>query len=360
MGDTETVPDDAMRMPVLLTFLLVAVALDGLTAEHARTSFRAMGTRITVTAYGDDGDALGSGIQRARSAIERRHRDWYPWRPDSELARINRQLAAGRPAQADTELRALLRRARTLERRSGGRFNPTIGELVQLWGFDQPPPYESPPPTRREIRAWKARRPSLTDLDLQGQRIRSTNRALQLDLGGIAKGAAVAAGLEALRDVGAGAALINAGGDVAGYGTKAGERWRIGIRDPRNGVLAALELDGDEAVFSSGDYERYRESEDGDRRGHVLNPHTGYPAEGAIHATVLTTDAELADAAATALLVAGRDHWIATARRMGVTYALIVDRSGSVRVSERLAERAGLEAHTDRNVVVRRLRPSAD
>lgn len=349
--------DSTARLAYGLALLALAAADTGAAAQ-VRTAFHAMGTRVTIEAHGTDTAALEAATQRARQLIERRHRSWYPWRPDSRLARINRRLASGEAAPASDELLALLRHARQLERRSGGRFNPAIGGLIRLWGFDQPPPYESPPPAPSAILAWTALRPSLDDLTLADSTIRSVNPAVRLDLGGIAKGAAVDAAVGTLRRADADAALVNAGGDVAGYGSPDGDPWRIGIRDPAQGVLAALVLADDEAIFSSGDYERYRAGGDGKRHGHVLDPRTGYPAAGAVHATVVAADPVLADAAATALLVAGREDWAATARRMGVEEVLIVDRAGTVRVSAELARR--LEERTDRTVQVRRLRPASD
>jgi len=338
--------------------LILAVAASTVRAETTELAerFRSMGTIIDIRAFGGDEAHLSEGIEHVRRLFERRHRRWYPWRPDAALARVNRQLRAGQPAKADNELIELLREARRVEQASGGRFNPAIGGLVRLWGFDQPPPYADRAPSDATIQDWLASQPSLSDLVLRNGRIESNNKAVQLDLGGIAKGATVHRAVELFRDAGAHAALVNAGGDLRVFGQPPGRNWRIGIRDPNDGVLATLEPTSGEAVFSSGDYERYQETGDGGRRGHVLDPRTGEPAQGAIHATVVTDDATRADAAATALLVAGADEWRSTARAMGLNSVMIIDADGTVRVSRRLAERLEWRDR-QRERVVRELAP---
>lgn len=118
-----------------------------------------------------------------------------------------------------------------------------------------------------------------------------------VDPTGLVKGWATQRALELIRTAGAPAALVNAGGDVAGHGRPAaGERWRIGIRHPWRAEALACVLEVDDCVATSGHYER---------GAHLVDPHTGRPAVGAASATVTGPDLALADALATALAVAG-------------------------------------------------------
>lgn len=346
-----------MRVLVITALaLMLSAAISEAVAESGETrAFPAMGTRVVIEARGPQPAALDAMLDRQRRLFEHRHREWYPWRSDSALARINRELAVQGQTSVSDELLAVLRQARYLERQSRGRFNAAIGGLIRLWGFDRPPPYRSPQPRPRELLYWLAVEPSLTDLQFGDNALRSSNPAVHIDLGGIGKGATVEDAIESLEQDGATAALVNAGGDVAGYGRNDGDPWRIGIRDPRGGVLAALPLQGREAVFTSGDYERYREGESGKRLGHVLDPRTGRPARGAVQATVVSDDAARADAAATALLVAGRAGWREAARDLGLAKVMIVDRRGTVRLTRALADRLELRVGADREVVIRQL-----
>ena len=102
--------------------------------------------------------------------------------------------------------------------------------------------------------------------------------------------------------------------------------------------MAELELEAAVCAFTSGDYERYFEHE-GERFHHILDPRSGYPATGATNITVLHTNAALADAAATALLVAGADGWESVARDLGIKQVMLVAIDGSVQISPDLTRR---------------------
>jgi len=347
-----------MRAVAAVAVLMaLAVTTAGAAAEsvHEHSRFRALGTAIDVRVHADTAAIAQRAADRSRAVFERIHRQWYPWRADTTLARINRRLAAGERAQAPPALIRLLRRARRLEAASGGRFNPAIGGLVELWGFHEPPPYEDPPPEPAALRRWAEARPSTRDLRLGRDHIASDNPAVQLDLGAIGKGAAVDRARRRMRNAGAATALINAGGDLAALGERNDRPWRVGLRDPGGGVLAELALRADEAVFTSGDYARYRETPDGERLGHVLDPRTGSPARGAVQATAIAATGARADAAATALLVAGAEAWWRVARAMRLRHALVIAADGTVYVNRALARRLRFRGGEPSDLVVRAL-----
>jgi len=139
-------------------------------------------------------------------------------------------------------------------------------------------------------------------------------------------------------------AIVNAGGDLGVIGNAGKRPWRAGIRHPDgNGgeILASVEIRSGEVVFTSGNYLRYRAS-DGIRYGHIIDPETGYPADRVASVTVLHDSGGAADAAATALAVAGPDEWPRVARRMGITHVLRVDADGSIALTPAMAERVSL------------------
>jgi thiamine biosynthesis lipoprotein len=220
------------RFHGLLLCLAIAAPAWG---QVERTEFRAMGTRIEIIVRDDDPAVRRAALDEARHRFERYGRDWYAWRDDSELARVNRALAGGRSAPASSALIELLHEARTLWCRSGGRFNPAIGGLVELWGFHRPPPYEGPLPDESAIEHWLASDPDPAGLQLGDAVVASDNPAVRLDLGAIAKGAVIDRALAAMRATGLEHAMINAGGDLAvsdALGPDGERHPRVTGRDP--------------------------------------------------------------------------------------------------------------------------------
>lgn len=269
--------------------------------------------------------------------LETLNREWNAWKP-GELTALNAAFAAGRPARVSPALVALLRQSAALEAASAGFFNPALGRVVGDWGFhsDTLGPGERPRAARLE--RTLATRPSLAQLEWRGDLVASRNPALQLDLGAIGKGAAIDLAFARLRAAGVGGALLNLGGNLAALGSAGGRPWRVGIRDPHGPGLAAVVEVQDEAVVTSGSYERWRLL-DGERVTHLIDPHSGRPAEALVSVTVLHRSAALADAAATALLVAGPERWARVAERLGVHEVLLIDRHGRRHATPRLAAR---------------------
>ena len=133
-------------------------------------------------------------------------------------------------------------------------------------------------------------------------------------------------------------ALINVGGDVLALGD-AGERpWRVAISSPQHAALASAQLSGREALFSSGNYNKFRE-EPGQRWGHVLDPRTGEPAHGVAAVSVIHPDAVIADIASTTLMISGSGNIVAAARGLGVACVVLVEESGTVWMTPAMRDR---------------------
>jgi len=284
------------------------------------------------------GSALPKGVQGVLAGLERLNREWNAWKP-GELGRLNQALREGRSERVAPDLLALIGLSRRMERLSGGLFNAGMGGAVGAWGFhdDVMRPGARPDPSL--LAPWLRSAPSLSQLVRDGDRVRSRNPLLQLDFGAIAKGVAIDRSLHQLRAQGVSHAVVNLGGNLATMGNAGGRPWQIGIRDPNSeGLLALVDTTEREAVVTSGSYERYRVL-DGERMGHIIDPRNAAPAPDLVSVTVLHRSAALADAAATALLVAGRDQWPRVARRMGVDQVLVMDRGGRGQVTPQLADR---------------------
>lgn len=305
--------------------------------------FYAMATWIDVTlpaAATREHPRLIAEIEAELRVFER---DFYPW-TDGELARLNSALSAGEPFDASPALAALLASAQRVAAASDGAFDPGVGGLVELYGFHDATAAPPPRPDDAAIAALLASSGSILDLEISGTRISARRidgaaRRYTLDLGGIAKGAAVDRVTGRLVDLGIAPALVNAGGNLRVVGDRPVRPWRIGVQSPREeALLGAIELRNGDAVSSSGDYERFRES-DGERLHHIIDPRTGRPVAHTAAVTVIASGAELADAASTALFVAGPGSWLEVAGRLGIAAALRVDASGRIEMTPAMRDR---------------------
>lgn len=189
-----------------------------------------LGTFVEVTA--EDGEA----IEAAFAAIERVHGLMSAHEPGSDVSRINR-LAHLRPVDVHDWTARVLERALFWSRESEGAFDVLRAGKAAIEGALIPTHPEQPYPKTAH---W-------TWLEIQGSAVR-LHRPGCIDLGGIAKGFAVDRAIDALRSAGVGSGLVNAGGDMAGYG----RAWPVQIVEPRERrPLAALTLDG-KALATSG------------------------------------------------------------------------------------------------------------
>jgi thiamine biosynthesis lipoprotein len=216
-----------------------------------------------------------------------------------------------------------------------------MGRLIALWGFHTDT-FVPRLPDPAEVAALVRAAPAMADLTIAGTTVSSRNPAVQLDLGGYAKGYALDRAAAILRAQGITNALINIGGNVMALGAKGDQPWRVGIQHPRSPQpLAALPLYDGEAIGTSGDYQRYFELE-GRRYSHLLDPRSGQPATGSEAVTILVTPranaGTLSDAASKPVFLAG-EAWREYLARYGLDHALRVDAAGRVQVTRAMRGR---------------------
>ena len=333
-------------LPARLLFILAALlALPALTACRpapplVQQEAFVFGTRVEVSVAGQPEAEARAATGAVLREFDRLHRSYHAWQP-SELSTLNAALAAGKSAEVSEELAAWLREAQALSAAGDGLFDPGIGRLIALWGF-QNDEYPAQLPNPAALAAWRATPAGIADLRLDGRRVSSRSPQVAIDFGGYLKGVALDRAAAILRAHGVGNALINIGGNVMALGRKNGEPWRVGIQHPRQpGALATLELADGEAVGTSGDYQRYFEV-GGQRYSHLIDPRSGEPAQHTRALTVLIPGGAQAgmrsDALSKPLFIAGAS-WPALAERLGVTHVLRVDADGRLEISAALNAR---------------------
>ncbi len=319
-----------------LIFLLLLFACDSSQTPDLPLKMRtlAFGTWVDITVYDlppEHADAVGEQLD---DALQQMHNDWHAWHP-GELNSINNQLKLGKTVTLDDQMLQLIELAIAMEKSSNGLFNPAIGDLLKLWGFQRDDPFNVEEiPKQQQIDNYLASSPSTTQLRLKNNLLSTVNTQVQLDFGGFGKGFGVQLLLQQLHHQGLKNVLINAGGDLMLSGKASSHPWNIAIENPFKGsALATLSLEGEHAVFTSGNYERGY-SVNGIKYHHIINPLTGYPATGVASVTVIGKDGAWSDAAATTLLLAGVDSAFELAPRMGVLHLLLITDDGQYHMDE--------------------------
>jgi len=268
----------------------------------------AMGTLVTIHVVRPE-TGVDVAIDRAFAWFHQIEACCTRFRADSELMQLSIQV--GVPVPVSPMLFEAVRFAVTLAEETGGAFDPTVGGAMESRGFNRE--HRTGEVFRNPVRADAGT--SYRDVELDPERgTILLRRALTLDLGGVAKGLAVdtaARELEPFRDF-----AIDAGGDLYLSGLNPqGTPWTVGIRHPRrDGEMIARVRVSDQAVCTSGDYER--------PAAHILDPRldprNGRAAAAVASATVVGPGAMLADALATAAFVLGPESGIALLERLGL------------------------------------------
>ncbi len=331
-------------------YFLFIFLLNGCTQEQQpihQEKFYVFGTLVGVTFWNAPPEKIQAASQMLQQSFQTMHKQWHAWQP-SQVTALNQSIADGHALDSpDANLVAMLQQAQYFSLQSDDLFNPAIGKLIELWGFHRDELTSQQPPTVEKITPLLENPPSVRDLVIDGQQITANNSNVQLDLGGFAKGYALDIVMTELQKMGIQNAIINAGGNLKAIGQKNKQPWMIGIRHPRptedNTILAAVAIQDEESVVTSGDYERYYEHK-GQRYAHIIDPRTGYPPTQFISVTVIDKSAALADAASTALMIAGINDWHRVAKQMNIKYAMLVDMNGVVHVSPLMGKRVQFRA----------------
>jgi FAD:protein FMN transferase len=289
-----------------------------------RDRFPAMGTTVEVLIEAPDEPSARRAFDAVRAEFARLEALLSRFRPDSELSRLNRE----RSMAVGPDLTRVLAAALELRRRTGGRFDPTLGRSVRACGYDRTfddvvRDDPTPPPPAQVAGGSVA-------LDAGGGWV-GLGPGVDLDLGAIAKGDAAdracAVGAET------GPCLVNAGGDLAVSGPRDEGPWPVAIDAPEGGVVLQLERGG--LATSGVDRRRWRRG--GVAMHHALAARSGLPAPtDLLRATAVAATCAEADALATALLVAGAGR----ARRLADEWrvpAALVGRDGSLALAGGLA-----------------------
>lgn len=283
---------------VIIAVSLSVVAIQRFRVKPLKQTEMIMGTLVEITVI----PANEKAIKEAFEALKKVDALMSTYKEDSEISILNRE---GK-AQVSQQTLEVIEDAIEFSKLTKGAFDITVKPLINLWKKAEK---EEKVPTEQEIEKAIL----LVGYDkivIEGNQVRLEKEGMQIDLGGIAKGYAVDKAIEALKKNGIKRALVNAGGDLYALGKALrGERWSIGIQDPRekDKIIDTIKVK-DKAVATSGDYRRYFTLE-GKRFSHIVNPKTGLTVQDVpMSVTIVGPDATTTDALSTGVFVLGPEE----------------------------------------------------
>lgn len=296
-----------------------------------------MGCGFVLTAIHSDPQIAWDAIRASESEIVRIERLISSWDNLSETSQINRN-AGIKPVVVSKELFNLIERSLKISRLTAGAFDISGTLSRYYWSFDKK---ENPMLAAEKIEELR----DLINyknivLNQETNSVFLVKMGMKIGFGGIGKGYAAMRAKEVMLSHGIENGLINASGDLMCWGSPPNkENWEIKIPDPNNRSQSIMEYQipyG--SVVSSGNYENYTIVE-GKKLSHIIDPRTGMPVENIQHVSVVSTDAEFADAMATAISVMGISLGLYVVNRINGIECCIIDNSGNKYFSEQFNQK---------------------
>lgn len=277
---------------------------DHLKLREFRRSQRLMGNTFEITVVGEDESWANNMIDKAVGEIQRIEKLLTTFAENSQTIQVN-SFAGIRPVKVDREVFDLVRRSIRISEITNGAFDLSYGSVdKRLWNFDKTmTSLPDPAVARSMVRLINYRNILLNDSDCT---IMLKEKGMRIGFGGIGKGYAADRARALLQQEGVMAGIINASGDMTTWGKQAdGKPWTIGIAHPDHAHLPFSYLSiTDMAIATSGNYEKFVMI-GGKKYSHTINPKTGLPVTGIKSVTIISPNAELADAMATPVTIMG-------------------------------------------------------
>ena len=291
-------------IPILLKSTLLLISTFSFSQVEQTKTVNLMGSVFQITLVDSDSISAHQNINKAILEIERIENLISEWRPQTQISQVN-QNAGIKPVKVDKEVFELTKKAIWFSEISNGAFDISIVAMDKIWKFDG---------TMEKLPSKKAIRNSIVNVNYKNIVLDSINstiflskKGMKIGFGSIGKGYAADKARKLLQESGIIAGIINAAGDIATWGTQiGGNPWRIGVNNPleTGETIEILEFSGNNAVTTSGNYEKYAEIND-KRYSHIINPKTGYPSTELISVTIIGPNAEMCNGFSTSIMVLG-------------------------------------------------------
>ena len=300
-----------------------------------KKQFHLMGNHFEITAISEDPMLSDEGIEAAADEIRRIERLLTTFKDDSETNLINRYAGIA-PVVVSDETFGIIERSTRISSVTQGAFDITYGSMdKRFWNFDTT--MKALPPKSVARKAVKLINYKNIILDREHKTVMLKQEGMRIGFGGIGKGYAAEKAKKVMQQMGIKSGVVNASGDLTAWGYQpSGKPWTIGIVKPDGSgeVFSYLNITN-MAVATSGNYEKFIMI-DGKRYSHTIDPRTGFPVRGIKSVTIITPNAELADAMATPVMIMGIEAGLYMINQMKDIEAVLIDDYNRVYISKNI------------------------
>ncbi len=300
-----------------------------------KKSFYLMGNHFEITAISEDALLAEVSIEAAAEEIRRIERLLTTFKDDSEANLINRNAGLA-PVTVSDEAFNIIERSVKISSVTQGAFDITYGSIdKRLWNFDTS--MKALPPKGVAHKMIKLINYRNVLLDKTNKTVLLKHEGMRIGFGGIGKGYAAERAKEVMQQMRIESGVVNASGDLTAWGYQPnGKPWTIGIVKPDGSgeVFSYLNITN-MAVATSGNYEKFIMI-GGKRYSHTIDPRTGLPVKGIKSVTIVTPNAELADAMATPVMIMGIDTGLNMINQMKDIEAILIDDDNNVYTSQNI------------------------
>lgn len=294
-----------------------------------------MGNHFELSVVSDKKDWAKKCIQAGIAEIQRIEKKLTTFSSDSETAKIN-EMAGTAAVEVSIETIELIERSIKISQITQGAFDITYGSIdKKLWNFDEKmkalPDKET---AKKMVRLINYRN---IMIDKKESTVFLKEKGMRIGFGGIGKGYAAEMAKKVMRGMGVTSGIVNASGDLTTWGKQPdGKPWTIGIANPNaaHQVFSYLTLT-DMAVATSGNYEKFIMI-GGKKYSHTIHPKTGLPVTGIKSVTIITPNAEIADAMATPVTIMGVEAGLDMINQINSIEAIIIDDNNKMYTSKNI------------------------
>jgi len=316
------------------TLLLLLFSLSTFAQENFKRTLILMGSRFDITVVASNEKEGNEYIDSAIFEIARIEKLISSWDVNSETSLINK-LSGIKPIKVDKELFDLIERSIAISTLTNGAFDISYASMDRIWNYDGS--MKEMPSAEKISNSIKKVGYQNISIDKEAQTVFLKLKGMKIGFGAIGKGYAADKAKALLIEKGVKAGIINASGDLNAWGKQAnGKDWMVAITNPlnKNKVFSWLPIN-DSAIVTSGNYEKFI-SFNGIRYSHIIDPRTGYPSTGIISTSIMTSNAELADAISTSVFVMGVETGLDFINQLKGVDGIIIDEQNKIHISNNI------------------------